>query len=334
MDEQVKLDPWFLHDRLVVALIGAKVTAQLPFLDPSHPMATSINHTLLAEALWEFVSRNRVPSGSAEFLAGRLKQGQLVWFDQAFWFRDVEKSYRAGSHAGATFHTTLDVDRAIRVSGEFNPQRITSSSSLTYLTRRQPAFVLGYATGVNSNDITLRPIVIAHRMLVEGGSETRFRDRLRIHPSEIDQFKGVEFDMALERKDLKLLREVPEEKVKTAFAEIIHEPSVPKDWGGELFDLMTNRITVNGERYQAVVAFKGPAKFHPMTLADLGKNGDQIDRLSYTDADLLVVQHCHEITAPVTNMLKVYAGYPGFRRRYMAIDGFDTIRILRHFSYL
>lgn len=334
MEEQVKLDPRFLHDRLVTALVGAEATAQLPFVDPRHPMATSVNHTLLAEALWEFVSRKRIPSGSAEFLAGRLKQGQLVWFDQAFWFKDVAKSYQAGSHDGATFHAKLDVDQAIRVSGEFNPQRITSASSLTYLTRRKPAFVLGYVNEVSSNDITLRPIAIAHRMLIEGVFETEFRDRLRIHPSEIDQFQGVDFDMALERKDLELLREVPEEKVKTAFAEIIHEPSVPKDWGGELFDLMTNRITVDGERYQAVVAFKGPAKFHPMTLADLGKNGDQIDRLSYTDADLLVVQHCHDITAPVTNMLRIYAGYPGFRRRYMAIDGYDTIRILRHFGYL
>lgn len=71
-----------------------------------------------------------------------------------------------------------------------------------------------------------------------------------------------------------------------------------------------------------------------MTIADLGKNGDQIDRLSGTAADLLVVQHCHAIRAPVENMLRVYASDPRNPRRYMLVDGFDTLRILSYFGYL
>lgn len=70
-----------------------------------------------------------------------------------------------------------------------------------------------------------------------------------------------------------------------------------------------------------------------MAIADLGKNGDQIDRLANTAADLLVVQHCHEVLAPVVNMLRTYAVQPGYERRYMIIDGYDTLRILRHFGH-
>jgi hypothetical protein len=71
-----------------------------------------------------------------------------------------------------------------------------------------------------------------------------------------------------------------------------------------------------------------------MTIVSLGKNGDQIDRLAQTAADLMVVQHCHTITVPAFNMLKAYASNFRDPKRYMLIDGFDTIRILRHFGYL
>lgn len=85
---------------------------------------------------------------------------------------------------------------------------------------------------------------------------------------------------------------------------------------------------------RAAIAFKGPAEFHPMTIATLGKNGDQIDRLAQTAADLMIVQHCHHITPPVINMLKNYANNPRNPKRYMTIDGYDTIKILRHFGRL
>lgn len=71
-----------------------------------------------------------------------------------------------------------------------------------------------------------------------------------------------------------------------------------------------------------------------MRIADLGHNGDQIDRLAQTAADVMVVQHCHSITAPVVNMLKAYASNPYDPKRYITIDGYDTIRILRHFGYI
>jgi hypothetical protein len=71
-----------------------------------------------------------------------------------------------------------------------------------------------------------------------------------------------------------------------------------------------------------------------MTIASLGKHGDQIDRLSSTAADVLVVQHCHSITAPVVNMLRVYASDPRHPRRYLVIDGYDTIKLLHHFGYI
>jgi hypothetical protein len=143
-----------------------------------------------------------------------------------------------------------------------------------------------------------------------------------------------EFPARLAKADLDVLKALPEKKIKQAFAKIISESEVPNDWGGEQFDLWSTVISVEGQRLRAAFAFKGPSRFRPMTIASLGKNGDQIDRLAQTAADLVVVQHCHTITAPVANMLKAYASNFRDPKRYMPIDGLGTIRILRYFGYL
>jgi hypothetical protein len=172
------------------------------------------------------------------------------------------------------------------------------------------------------------------RLRVGEGYELEVRDVAHVWPQQIDQFRRADFTSRLKQSDLQMLKEVPETQVKDWFAQIIGEPDVPKDWGGEQFDLWTSRLSIDGEPLRAAIAFKGPAAFHPMKIADLGKNGDQIDRLAATAADLLVVQHCHSITAPVVNMLRAYATGPGRIRRYMIIDGYNTIRIFKHFGYV
>jgi hypothetical protein len=70
-----------------------------------------------------------------------------------------------------------------------------------------------------------------------------------------------------------------------------------------------------------------------MKIRSLGANGDQIARLANEPADILIVQHCHIVTSHVRRMLRVYA-LADWRdpRRYMIIDGYDTIRILRHYG--
>ena len=79
----------------------------------------------------------------------------------------------------------------------------------------------------------------------------------------------------------------------------------------------------------AAFLLKGPARFHEMTLADCGKNGDQIYRLFNTPADVFVVQHCHKITPAVRKTVEAFA-LSNYSRtcRFTLIDGYDTARIL------
>jgi hypothetical protein len=133
-------------------------------------------------------------------------------------------------------------------------------------------------------------------------------------------------------KDLDELRTVPEKYIKTALAEIIGEPFVPKDWGGETSDLFSSRLSIGGVACAGSFVLKGPSAFHPMRLRDLGANGDQIVRMFYDPSDIFVVQHCHQVTLPVRIILRALANQIGRTRSFCIIDGPDTLRILRAYG--
>lgn len=332
LDDSI-LMPWFLHDELATDIIGPKNAAQLPLRGGGDAYSKNLNRRLLTEKLWDTLRGADIPSGRALAVAGELERGQLVWFNETFWFKDVAKSYHEHVAAGAQLHLKLRAgEKQVSIRGRFNAARVTSDSSLSNLSRQYHAFVAAFVRDVTPDEVTIRPVVIADRGKNVAGGMSELRNDLRVWPRSIDAFKDVDFATRLTAEDLQILRRVPEEAVKIALLDILGEPEHMKDWGGEQCDIWTDRITIDGGRHQAAFALKGPAKFHPMTVSDLGKNGDQIARLAHTAADLLIVQHCHAIKPEVIEMLRTYAMKPGHVRRYMVLDGYDTLRILKHFG--
>ncbi len=106
----------------------------------------------------------------------------------------------------------------------------------------------------------------------------------------------------------------------------------PRIGGGELSDLQTTRLTIDGRSIASAFVFKGPSKFKPLTVADLGKNGDQVFRLFSEPVDFVVVQHCHKITSPVRAHMRAFATRFGQQRPFALIDGADTVRILKAYG--
>jgi hypothetical protein len=269
----------------------------------------------------------------------RLEPGLLVTCDQVLTFSGLAAAERAvsqGKPERANFSGPLLAYEKVRIRGDFNAEHLTSSSALDMLAGRRRRFMVAYLTVVEANEVHLRPAVIGERLFRLTNAEPDVpADPLALHPSKIDAFDGVDWSRRVSSSDLDKLREVPERTVKEAFAEIIGEPVIPQDWGGERSDLWTTRLRIGGVYWTAAFLFKGPAKFAPMTIAMLDKNGDQIDRLASEPADVLVVQHCHSIRAEVHGMLRAYALSDWKSpRRYLTIDGYDTVRILRHFGRL
>jgi hypothetical protein len=127
---------------------------------------------------------------------------------------------------------------------------------------------------------------------------------------------------------------MPEAAVKQAFADIIGEPYVSKDWGGEKSDLVTARLTVDGEPTSAAFIFKGPSVPGPLHPGNMGKRGDQLIRAFDEPVDLIVVQHCNKIENSVVRTAEGLAYDPRRPRRYCIIDGADTAQILSAYGKL
>jgi len=131
--------------------------------------------------------------------------------------------------------------------------------------------------------------------------------------------------------DVTPMRDVSENAFKQCLAEILGD-AVQNDWGGETSDFYTAHIHLNGKPKTAAFLLKGPARFAPMSLSHLGKNNDQIVRLAKEPAQVLCVQHCHDVTPPVRETLRAFAVQPGNARRFCIIDGRDSLRLLKAYD--
>jgi hypothetical protein len=146
---------------------------------------------------------------------------------------------------------------------------------------------------------------------------------------DFDEFKRTT-DVPTPRS-VEPMRKISENAFKQCLADLLGDVA-PKDWGGETSDYFSAHLHLDGRRVTAAFLLKGPARFQPMTLNQLGKNNDQIFRLAQEPADVLFVQHCHEITPPVRATLRAFAVQPSRPRRYCLIDGRDSLRLLRAYG--
>lgn len=129
-----------------------------------------------------------------------------------------------------------------------------------------------------------------------------------------------------------------EDRVQLALEQILGLNFHRKDWGGELNDLCTANVVVNGARRATAFLLKGPGIGRKeMTIADCGKNGDQLVRLFTTPADLFVVQS----VGPIADLLvrDVEGKTAELRSRgkeahFLIMDGQDTARVMHAYGKL
>jgi hypothetical protein len=170
-------------------------------------------------------------------------------------------------------------------------------------------------------------------------------DRLQIPVEEIDCFgevKAVSPHDVLELLDDDECLPVSEAVIKDAFQAIIGEAFSRGDWAGEEEDLYSTRIAITGRRTPAALLLKGPGnqksrRDGALTVANCNVNGDQIQRLFQSPAELFIIQY----VGPIHSGLIKYARdkveqkrHKGERATVCFIDGQDTARILKAFGRL
>jgi hypothetical protein len=129
-----------------------------------------------------------------------------------------------------------------------------------------------------------------------------------------------------------------EDTVQIFLEEILEVPFHRKDWAGELNDLCTANVTVNGARWPTAFLLKGPGiGKKEMSIADCGKRGDQLVRLFSTPADLYVVQYIGPIADHLVKDVEgkvAAARAAGRNAHFLIMDGQDTARLLHAYGKL
>jgi hypothetical protein len=339
---------WYLNIRRVMELVGTKsVATDLRNLDALGKLNDHLRKigllASLKDALTRWLHEHNPPTLGKLIIEEKLRPGELFTHYDRYFCKGLSGRNAAVKAGGtpaqpAEAYAKLDSFRpGLKLSVRFHSEHLTSDSSWHELSGQSRLLVLGAATEVRDGLIEAIPWIIANplhglpqRYSVIG---SHWFNRLEVHVDSIDSFSRVrDVRPPPSKEGLEALRNLPERDVKQAFAEIISEPHVPPDWGGEQSDLFSTQVMLDGERIATAFAFKGPAKFHPMTMADLGKNGDQINRLFAEPARLLVLQHCHQITPPVRDTMRAFAQQMGNPRLFCLINGFDTLRVLRAYG--
>jgi len=336
---------WYLNLRRVAELVGNSALSNYFILNKPIKDYQYIHANLVLsaskDAVVEWLRVNKPPTLGQLILADNVTSGRIFTHYSDFYCKGLTKYQKAkNSNADSVplpkIYSKLDhLLPGARLNINYYPEHLTSDSAWDTLSGRRQLFALAVVDQSEDNTITAIPYVVAtllpdmNKCSIKG---IRWSNRLEVFIDGIDSFALARNELPPSPQDLTLLKNVPEKDIKQAFAEIIGEPTVPKDWGGEKSDLFSTYVTLDNERISTAFVFKGPSQFKPMTLAECGKNGNQIDRLFSEPADLSILQHCHEIKPDVRAAMRAYATRIGDLRLFALINGYDTIRLLRAYG--
>jgi len=231
------------------------------------------------------------------------------------------------------FHGKIDTDPDWRIEGMIDRERFPFSSTGEAFSRRSRVFIVGSVVECEGQTARIRALFIGRRRWSDRPDDY-ISDPRRVYPNQIAHFGQVDWTRALTSAEVKAMNWMRESDVKAALSRIVGTPFVSKDWGGERSDMVTNNLVVDGMVTSAAWLLKGRSVQGTMYVADLGKRGDQIERLSSEPVDVLIVQHNNQISSPVVNIVRAFASNMEMPRRYMILDGDATGRILRDYGEL
>jgi len=336
---ELVLDPIFVNMRKIETVFGQRAMKMVDFLAEQIPSQTpqwmrktrmfhaysrvvldlcnDIGVSTLGQALASPAIRRGILVCSIERLVGtedvyEQKQGTVAWLPS------VETDYQVSLH--------------------FSTSYITCDTGFLDLSRESEIGLVAQVESIAGTSVQLRPLLMGAPTLGLGpcrdpGFDTTWwgYDYFENFPEDIDEFARMK-DVPMQ-VDWSTMQLIPEAAVKACLCEILGQ-APRKDWSGEQSDLFTSALHLAGRRTTGAFLLKGPARFAPLTPAHLGKNGDQIVRLANEPAELLVVQHCHQVEPSVRATLRAFAVQPGRPRRFCVIDGRDTLRILQAYGLL
>lgn len=261
----------------------------------------------------------------------------------------VQADYQSRKEKG-TYDDSKDVDDLVAPVNAW-ANKVVESLGRIFPTQLETHLFLDpeIPFGAVSGDYKYQSTLLRCRHFVRGLNTIRLRSLpeytdlpldARLYVEDIDSFRKVRdvnpatvMDVL---KDGYLDRS--EDSVQTALERILSVSFHKKDWGGELNDLYTANVLINGARHETAFLLKGNGLRSPtMEIKHCGVNGDQILRLCRSPAKLFVVQFVGRISEAIVSDIdgKVrHARSQGRDVWYCIMDGQDTARVMRAYGEL
>lgn len=332
-DANLVIDPGFVNARLIETVVGPRVMEMVDqqvrawhdFPDWMKPIRLGHAYTRM---LLSFCKSNDIPT-----LATLLSRGKGTMFCSVEMLAPCPEIYEA-ERTVSCVETPGFSDIAVEL--HYSTAHISSDTIKANLHKGGHIAVIAILHEFTEGRLVFYPLIMGAPWL-ESNSDILAPEEAIWHGydffenfiEDFDEFSRVR-DIQ-DPKDFRIMQSISETALKDCLAELLGDKA-KKDWGGETSDHFSAHIHLGGRRLTAAFLLKGPSDFRPMTLNHLGKNNDQIYRLSQEPAEMLVVQHCHEILPPVRATLRVFAVQPGNPRRYCLIDGRDSLRLLEAYA--
>jgi hypothetical protein len=326
--------------------------------DASHVSAVRTESTqrvrlvmAVESAAIDWLNKAGIPTLGERLINDSIAPGDFFTHYGCFQGKGILKAnncYSAGKPIVAEARLKADLDPFVSGASlvlQAHPENYTTSSTAGELSGKQRLFLVGRITNGEFPELRAQAYLIGH-LHWEGRPSTAkvigtIRDpfgrlpwHMEVFLSNLRPFEEASNEPMASRGELMTMKSILESEVKSALAEIIGEPFVPKDSPSETSDLQTNRLWLDGQQVSAVFTFKGRGLPRPLTVANFSQHGDQISKLFTEPAELVVVQHCDKVTNHVRHHLRAFATRINQLRPFLVLDGNDTVRILRHFKKL
>lgn len=329
------IDPGFINQRKIFSVFGdpfIKVYEENRSKGTDH-MSRLRNDHLMVQMCMEICKAIGVKSLSQALIEGP-GIGQLVCSTE-----ELEGNEKVWDSVRASNIVKLPFDYEQKISIEYRTQHIFADTTRGELSEGTTNSILGEIRNITAEKITIHPLIIGaptydHPQNAELIEKLYFNgwDQYEVFPEDIKEFEKLsELSISSPDEWIDVMSVLPEAEVKSKIAEILGELT-KKDWGGEQNDHYSSDLTLGNNRTTAAFLLKGPARFEEMQPKHLGKNADQIYRLAACPANLLIVQHCHDIGEAVRATLRAFAVTPHNPRYYCLMDGKDTYRLLKAYG--
>ena len=325
---QLFVDPGFVHHRMIETILGEKGTEliekkinEINLNTPEWRKLIVIDH-IYTRIMLAFCEVHKINT-----LEELLFQGSghlfcsIVKTQPCEDFYDVERAeIRCIPFEGCEYSVELHL----------TTKRATGDTLRSQLQQGGEFAIIARFYRKDNSTLIFHPLVIGFPLMQDADTSEavwiKYTDHYQVFLEQFEEFSLVK-DHPLPDSHLEM-QQIKETAFKACLGKHLSE-STPKDWGGESSDFFTSHLHIDGQRVSAAFLLKGRSKYSPMKLSHLGSNSDQIVRLSKESADVLVVQHCHDILPVVLETLKVFATQPSNPRRYCVVDGRESLRFLK-----